>query len=94
MTPTPQRREPTPGLVQQTARDLLRLLGGPDNLENVSYCFTKLRVTLTDRTLADDVALLAHPAILGLIEDTTFQIMLGPATVEPVAHALDGLLSH
>lgn len=92
MTATSRRRQPAPGRLAQTARDLLALLGGPDNIAEVSYCFTKLRLTLLDRASADDTGLLAHPAVLGLIDDTTFQVMLGPATVEPVAHALDALL--
>lgn len=92
MTAISRRRQPAPGRVTQTARDLLALLGGPDNIAEVSYCFTKLRLTLLDRSAADDTGLLAHPAVLGLIDDTTFQVILGPATVEPVAHALDALL--
>lgn len=92
MTATSHRREPAPGRIEQTARDLLALLGGPANIADVSYCFTKLRLTLSNRTATDDTGLLAHPAVLGLIEDTTFHVMLGPATVEPVAHALAALL--
>lgn len=91
-TTTSRRRQPAPGRLGQTARDLLTLLGGPDNITEVSYCFTKLRLTLADRAAAADTGLLAHPAVLGLIETTTFQIILGPATVEPVAHALAALL--
>ncbi|MGH3941839.1 MAG: PTS transporter subunit EIIB [Pseudonocardiaceae bacterium] len=92
MTATSRRREPAPGRVEQTARDLLALLGGPDNIAEVSYCFTKLRLTLLNRAAADDTSLLAHPAVLGLIDDMTFQVITGPATVEPVAHALEALL--
>lgn len=92
MTAISGRRTPAPGRVEQTARDLLALLGGPRNVDDVSYCFTKLRLTLADRAAADDPGLLAHPAVLGLIEDTTLQVMLGPATVELVAHALDAML--
>lgn len=92
MTATCRRREPVPGRVEQTAGDLLGLLGGVANIEDVSYCFTKLRLTLANRADVDDTALLGHPAVLGLIDDTTFQVMLGPAPVEPVAHALDALL--
>lgn len=93
MTATSHRRHPAPGRLEQTAHELLALLGGPDNITDVSYCFTKLRLTLLDRAAADDTGLLAHPAVLGLIEDTTFQVILGPATVEPLAHALDALLA-
>ncbi|MGH3870167.1 MAG: PTS transporter subunit EIIB [Pseudonocardiaceae bacterium] len=92
MTATSRRREPLSGRVERTAHDLLALLGGPDNIADISYCFTKLRLSLADRDAVDDTGLLAHPAVLGLVEDTTLQVMLGPATVEPVAYALDALL--
>lgn len=87
------RRHPAPGRVEQTAHGLIELLGGAANIDDLTYCFTKLRLRLTDHTPVDHKALLAHPAVMGLIEDTTFQIMLGPAAVERVAHAMHHLLN-
>lgn len=92
MTATSTRRDPAPGRVDQTTRELLELLGGPTNIEQFAYCFTKLRLSLVSRAAVNDAALLAHPAVMGLIEHQTYQVMLGPAVVEPVANALYALL--
>jgi PTS system sucrose-specific IIC component len=93
MSATCSRRSPAPDRVDQTARDLLDLLGGEANIQHFTYCFTKLRLSLVHRAAADDTALLAHPAVMGLIEHDTYQVMLGPAVVEHIAHALDTLLA-
>lgn len=93
MTATSSRRSPAPDRVEQTAQDLVDLLGGPANISRFTYCFTKLRLSLVDRAEADETALLADPAVMGLIEADSFQVMLGPAVVEHVAHALHGLLT-
>jgi 5,10-methylenetetrahydrofolate reductase len=35
------------------AKDILTLAGGPGNVENLTHCFTRLRLELSDRTKAD-----------------------------------------
>jgi hypothetical protein len=80
MTATCRRRKPAPERVEQTAHDLLTLLGGPDNIAEISYCYTKLRLTLLNRAAADDTGLLAHPAVLGLIEASPIAYRPTPTT--------------
>ena len=50
------------------AKDILTLAGGPGNVENLTHCFTRLRLELSDRTKADKEKLaqlnaLTHPAV-------------------------------
>ncbi|WP_329457132.1 PTS glucose/sucrose transporter subunit IIB [Streptomyces sp. NBC_01497] len=76
----------------RTAAALRDLLGGPDNIVSLAHCVTRLRLTLADRTRVDDTTLRDHPAVLGVLDRDTFQIVVGPAAVTPLAAALARLL--
>ncbi|MFE2876662.1 PTS transporter subunit EIIC [Streptomyces roseus] len=75
-----------------TAAAILPLVGGPDNIGSVAHCMTRLRITLHDRSLVDDEALRALPAVLGVVEDETYQIVLGPGTVARVTPEFEALV--
>lgn len=53
---------------------------------------TRLRIALHDRSLVDDEALRALPAVLGVVEDDTYQIVLGPGTVARVTPEFEALV--
>lgn len=67
-----------------TAAALLPLVGGAGNVTSVDHCMTRLRLGIRDLTLVQDEALRALPAVLGVVEDDTYQIVLGPGTVARV----------
>ncbi|MFK8848513.1 PTS transporter subunit EIIC [Streptomyces sp. Ac-502] len=67
-----------------TAAALLPLVGGAANVTSVTHCMTRLRLGVVDRSLVRDDALKALPAVLGVVEDDTYQIVLGPGTVARV----------
>ncbi|MEV5595796.1 PTS transporter subunit EIIC [Streptomyces sp. NPDC052496] len=67
-----------------TAAALLPLVGGAANITSVTHCMTRLRLGVADRSLVQDDALKALPAVLGVVEDDTYQIVLGPGTVARV----------
>ncbi|MFD7662976.1 PTS transporter subunit EIIC [Streptomyces sp. NPDC059788] len=67
-----------------TAAALLPLVGGAANVTSVTHCMTRLRLGVRDRSLVQDDALKALPAVLGVVEDDTYQIVLGPGTVARV----------
>lgn len=71
-----------------TATEFRDLLGGASNITALTHCVTRLRLTLADRTRVDDAGLRAHPAVLGLLERDTFQVLVGPAAVASLAAAL------
>ncbi|MFJ9828988.1 PTS transporter subunit EIIC [Streptomyces sp. NPDC101160] len=73
------------------AAALLPLVGGPANISSVAHCMTRLRLGLRDRSLVQDEALKALPAVLGVVEDDTYQIVLGPGTVARVAPEFETL---
>lgn len=67
-----------------TAAALLPLVGGAGNVTSVDHCMTRLRLGIRDLTLVQDEALRALPAVLGVVEDDTYQIVLGPGAVARV----------
>ncbi|MEU7147342.1 PTS transporter subunit EIIC [Streptomyces sp. NPDC045470] len=67
-----------------TAVAILPLVGGAANVTSVTHCMTRLRLGVADRSLVQDDALKALPAVLGVVEDDTYQIVLGPGTVARV----------
>ncbi|MFF8959429.1 PTS transporter subunit EIIC [Streptomyces sp. NPDC014894] len=75
------------------AAAILPLVGGAANISSVAHCMTRLRLGLRDRSLVQDERLRALPAVLGVVEDDTYQIVLGPGTVARVTPELQALLA-
>ncbi|WP_405715352.1 MULTISPECIES: PTS transporter subunit EIIC [unclassified Streptomyces] len=75
-----------------TAAAILPLVGGAANVSTVAHCMTRLRLGLHDRSLVDDEALKAVPAVMGVVEDDTYQIVLGPGTVARVTPEFEQLV--
>ncbi|MFI5765978.1 PTS transporter subunit EIIC [Streptomyces sp. NPDC051563] len=76
-----------------TAAAILPLVGGPDNVLSIAHCMTRLRINLRDRSLVQDEALKALPAVMGVVEDDTYQIVLGPGTVARVTPEFEALVA-
>ncbi|MEV8536345.1 PTS transporter subunit EIIC [Streptomyces sp. NPDC051211] len=76
-----------------TAAAILPLVGGPDNISSIAHCMTRLRIGLHDRTLVQDEALKALPAVLGVVDDDTYQIVLGPGAVARVTPEFEALVA-
>ncbi|WP_438292511.1 PTS transporter subunit EIIC [Streptomyces sp. HUAS TT7] len=76
-----------------TAAAILPLVGGARNIDSIAHCMTRLRLGLKDRALVQDEALKALPAVLGVVEDDTYQIVLGPGTVARVAPEFEALMT-
>ncbi|MGW6202379.1 PTS transporter subunit EIIC [Streptomyces sp. NPDC055089] len=75
-----------------TAAAILPLVGGAANVSSVVHCMTRLRLGLHDRSLVQDEALKAVPAVMGVVEDDTYQIVLGPGTVARVTPEFEKLV--
>ncbi|MER8236554.1 PTS transporter subunit EIIC [Streptomyces sp. NPDC094049] len=76
-----------------TAAAILPLVGGAENVISVAHCMTRLRLGLRDRSLVQDDALKALPAVMGVVEDDTYQIVLGPGTVARVTPEFEALIA-
>ena len=75
------------------AARLLPLVGGAGNVTSVAHCMTRLRLGLRDRALVRDEELRALPGVLGVVEDDTYQIVLGPGTVARVTPEFEALVT-
>ncbi|WP_326699107.1 PTS transporter subunit EIIC [Streptomyces sp. NBC_01754] len=75
-----------------TAAAILPLVGGAANVGSIAHCMTRLRLGLRDRSLVDDEALKALPSVMGVVEDDTYQIVLGPGTVARVTPEFERLV--
>ncbi|WP_432143577.1 PTS transporter subunit EIIC [Streptomyces sp. bgisy084] len=75
------------------AAALLPLVGGAGNLTSIAQCMTRLRLGIQDRSLVQDEALKALPAVMGVVEDDTYQIVLGPGTVARVTPEFERLVA-
>ncbi|WP_432001431.1 PTS transporter subunit EIIC [Streptomyces sioyaensis] len=77
-----------------TAAALLPLVGGAGNVTSITHCMTRLRLGIRDPALVRHEALRALPAVLGVVEDDTYQIVLGPGTVARVTPEFERLVEH
>lgn len=75
-----------------TAAAILPLVGGARNVTSVAHCMTRLRLGLHDRSLVQDERIKALPAVMGVVEDDTYQIVLGPGTVARVTPEFEALV--
>ncbi|MFE9838752.1 PTS transporter subunit EIIC [Streptomyces sp. NPDC005551] len=83
----------TEATARATAAALLPLVGGAANVTSVAHCMTRLRLGLRDRTLVREDALRALPAVLGVVDDDTYQIVLGPGAVARVTPEFAALVA-
>lgn len=61
------------------ARDIVRLVGGKENVTQAYHCQTRLRFTLADEGKADEEAIKAHDGVVGVIRGAgQFQVCIGP----------------
>lgn len=78
---------------EELASTLLPLLGGADNVLDVTNCITRMRVTLADQGLVAEDRLKATPGVLGVVESDTYQVVLGPGAVSKVTDAFAAQLA-
>ncbi|MEV0261546.1 PTS transporter subunit EIIC [Streptomyces sp. NPDC050617] len=76
-----------------TAAAILPLVGGAGNIDTIAHCMTRLRLSLRDRSLVREEELKALPAVMGVVDDDTYQIVLGPGTVARVTPEFEALVA-
>ncbi|MBB6450530.1 PTS system sucrose-specific IIC component [Geomicrobium halophilum] len=69
-------------------RDILPLLGGKDNITSLANCMTRLRLNVKNYEKVQLDELRNTENVLGVVEDETLQIVLGPGTAYKVATEL------
>lgn len=69
---------------QELSKKILELVGGKENVVTAANCMTRLRIQLKDSSKADIPALKQTEGVLGVVEDVTLQVILGPGKARKV----------
>lgn len=63
---------------QQMASDIVKLVGGTENIQSVSHCMTRLRFILKSEDKADTAAIKKMPGVLGVVSaGGQYMVVLG-----------------
>ncbi|EKO3891586.1 TPA: PTS N-acetylmuramic acid transporter subunit IIBC [Vibrio metschnikovii] len=74
---------------------LLRAVGGSDNISKCGNCMTRLRLTLNDNLLADQAGIKAIAGVMGVVEsDQQLQIILGPGKAQTAAEMMNEMIAN
>ncbi|WP_353893104.1 PTS transporter subunit EIIC [Proteinivorax hydrogeniformans] len=73
---------------RQLASEILKLIGGKENVSTATNCMTRLRVQLKDDSKAEIESLKATEGVLGVVEAETLQIIVGPGKAKKIADIL------
>lgn len=70
------------------ANGIYKHIGGQDNVEKIIHCMTRVRISIKDYSQVDVDSLKNVTGVLGVIEDDTLQVVVGPGTVNKVANEM------
>lgn len=73
---------------QRLAREIYENVGGMGNVEKIIHCMTRVRLTNADYSKVNIEGLKAVDGVLGVVEDETLQVVLGPGIVNKVANLM------
>ncbi|MFT8358775.1 glucose PTS transporter subunit IIA [Bifidobacterium aquikefiri] len=63
-------------------------VGGTQNVEKLINCMTRVRMTIRDESKVDVAGLKKIPGVLGVVQEDTLQVVLGPGVVSKVAQSM------
>ncbi|MDR3241444.1 MAG: glucose PTS transporter subunit IIA [Lactobacillaceae bacterium] len=67
---------------------IFKEVGGPENVTKLIHCMTRVRMTIKDYGKVNMNELKAIPGVLGVVEDETLQVVIGPGKVNKVAQSM------
>lgn len=70
------------------AEEIYEHVGGVNNVNKIVNCMTRIRMGVIDNSKVDVEGLKAVEGVMGVVEDETLQIVLGPGTVSKVAQKM------
>lgn len=75
------------------ASEILTLVGGEENVENVVHCVTRLRFYLRDASSANTEKIEKLDGVMGVVQASgQYQVVIGPA-VDDVYKEITGMLT-
>ena len=76
----------------QVGNAIVKHCGGLSNLLHVTNCMTRVRMTIGEQSQVDIAALKSIEGVLGVVEDDTLQVIVGPGKSSKVASVINDLL--
>lgn len=70
---------------EKLAKDILEQIGGKENIVSFTNCMTRVRISLRDHSKANLAKLKEVEGVLGIVDDETLQVIVGPGIVNKVA---------
>lgn len=70
---------------EKLAKDILEKIGGKENISSFTNCMTRVRINLKDHSKAKLADLKKVEGVLGVVDDETLQVIVGPGIVNKVA---------
>lgn len=71
--------------IKRIAREIYGAVGGIENVEKLIHCMTRVRMTIRNDDKVDIKKLKNINGVLGVVEEDTLQVIVGPGTVNKVA---------
>jgi len=70
------------------ANKIVEHVGGKSNIISATNCMTRIRMTIKDRSKVNIEALKIEEGVLGIVEEDTLQVVVGPGKAKKVADLL------
>lgn len=69
--------------IHQTAEGIVKHIGGPENIQDLSHCFTRLRLVLRDESKADQEAIARLEGVIQVVRSGgQLQVVLGSNVIK------------
>ena len=74
--------------IKRIADGIYKEVGGQENVDKVIHCMTRVRMDIRDYDKVDIEGLKKIDGVMGVVEDDTLQVVVGPGTVNKVAQEM------
>ncbi len=80
----------------QQVSAIVSALGGLGNIASAANCMTRLRITVVDEALVDEIAIKQNTAVLGVVHDqhAYYEIVVGPGKAKTYANKVRDMLKN
>lgn len=73
---------------KELAQKILELVGGKDNILTAANCMTRVRLNIKDKSKIEENQLKEIEGVLGVVDDETLQIVVGPGKAKKVLDSM------
>lgn len=81
------------GKFDNVAKEMIKNVGGEENIDFVTNCMTRVRFEVTDESKVDQEALKRLPDVFGIHMDAQVQVIVGPGKAQQITENIKELLA-